>query len=202
MITFAVIYFFIVFKKSRPPTPPSPAATRRKESITQGMCKDFAILFTNVNFLLISAIYALMYTIYAGLGFVVGSLFAPFLYSGFDISLVGMVFVFVGTIAVLFCGIYLDRTNKYLFVLRMISVTSTLAMASSLLLIPTGNIWFALLFCVIGGACIIPIVPVCYALATEVTHPVQPAMVLGLLANFANFLLFVTDLFYISLLKS
>lgn len=30
MITVAVVYFFIVFKQSRPPTPPSPAATRRK----------------------------------------------------------------------------------------------------------------------------------------------------------------------------
>jgi MFS family permease len=136
------------------------------------MCKDFSILFSNFNFLFISAIYALMYTVYAGMGFVVGSLFAPFSYSGFDISLVGVVFVFVGTRAVLFCGIYLDKTNKYLFILRMISVTSTLAMASSILLIPTGNIWCALLFCVLAGACIIPIVPVCYALATEVTHPV------------------------------
>lgn len=202
MISVAAVYFFIVFKKSKPPSPPSPAATRRKESITQGMCKDFTILFTNVNFLLVSAIYALMYTVYAAMGFVVGSLFGPFDYSGFDISLVGMVFVLSGTMAVLFCGIYLDRTNKYLFALRMITVTSTLAMASSLLLIPTGNIWFAMLFCVLAGACIVPIVPVCYALATEVTHPVQPAMVLGLLANFANFLLFVMDLFYISLLKN
>lgn len=112
-----------------------------------------------------------------------------------------MVFVLVGTISILFVGIYLDKTNRYLFVLRTIAVTSTCAMASSIFLIPTGNIWAAILFCVMGGACIIPIVPVCYALSTEVTHPVQPALVLGLLANTGNFLLFISDVVYLSLLN-
>jgi MFS family permease len=151
--------------------------------------------------MLISAIYSLMFTIYAGLGFLVGSLFAIYGYKSFEISMAGMIFVACGTIAVFCFGIYLDRTNKYLFGLRMISVTSTISMASSMLLIPTGNIWCAIFFCAIAGSCIIPIVPVCFALATEVTHPVQPAMVLGLLANFANLMLFVMDLVYISFLS-
>lgn len=113
----------------------------------------------------------------------------------------GMVFVFCGTISVFIFGFYLDKTNKYLFGLRMISFSSTIAMGSSMLLIPTGNIWCAMFFTTIAGTCIIPIVPVCYALATEVTHPVQPAMVLGLLATFANLMLFVMDLVYISFLS-
>ena len=136
------------------------------------MCKDLKILCSNRNFMLIAAIYSLMFTIYAGLGFLVGLIFSAYGYQSFEISMAGMVFVLCGTIAVFCCGIYLDKTNKYLFSLRMISVTSTFAMASSMLLIPTGNIWCALFFGAVAGICIIPVVPVCYALATEVTHPV------------------------------
>lgn len=61
LTTLGCIYFWVVFRTSKPPTPPSLAATRRMQSITQGMCNDFKILMKNRNFVLLTIIFALLY---------------------------------------------------------------------------------------------------------------------------------------------
>ena len=92
-------------------------------------------------------------------------------------------FVFFGTIGGVGSGIYLDRTMKYLFALKVIVVCTTITMIASSYLILTGTMWGAMIFCFIGGFALVPIMPVCFSLATESTHPVQPALVIGLLMS-------------------
>ena len=75
--TIGVLYFWVVFRTSRPPSPPSLAATRRKQSITQGMWKDTQILIANRNFLLVLGCFSMVYSIYAGIGFVINPLLIP-----------------------------------------------------------------------------------------------------------------------------
>ena len=43
-----------------------------------------------------------------------------------------------------------------------------------------GTIWGAAVFSVMAGISIVPILPACFSLAIELTHPVQPALVTGL----------------------
>ena len=74
MITLSVIYFFIVFRTSRPPFPPSLAALAKNEDITKGMIKDTWKLLQNRNYMIILVIFTLLYTVYAGLGFVINPL--------------------------------------------------------------------------------------------------------------------------------
>ena len=94
-------------------------------------------------------------------------------------------------------GIYLDRTNKYLFALKVVTISSTISILSAVYLLPTGNLWFALLFCLIGGFSIVPIMPVCFALGTESTHPVSPALVIGLMMSGAQLMLFFINFLYL-----
>jgi hypothetical protein len=80
MIT-AVIYFFIVFTSATPPTPPSAAALAPKHEITNGMWNDTKVLMCNKNYILILIIFTLIYTIYAGLGFIIAPLLTPYNYT-------------------------------------------------------------------------------------------------------------------------
>ena len=113
-----------------------------------------------------------------------------------------MTFVFVGTFAAACTGVYLDKTNRYLFALKVVSVTAFLSLITSIFLLPLGKMWAALLFCLIGGISIVPIIPVSFALATESTHPVQPAVVVGLLMSCAQLCLFFFAYIYLAILKS
>ena len=81
MITLAVLYFFAVVRTDKPPTPPSAAGTVSKQALTEGMARDTLKLAKNCNYLLILAIFTLIYTIYAGLGFVISPLFDAYTYT-------------------------------------------------------------------------------------------------------------------------
>lgn len=59
-----------------------------------------------------------------------------------------------------------------------------------------------MIWCVGVGVLTVPIVPVGFAFATEVTHPVSPAMVIGLMTTFSNTVLFGITYVYLYLLKS
>lgn len=47
----------------------------------------------------------------------------------------------------------------------------------------------------------VPIVPVGFAFATEVTHPLAPALVIGMMSCAANLLLFCLDFGYVAVLN-
>ena len=113
-----------------------------------------------------------------------------------------MTFVFIGTLAAACTGIYLDRTNRYLFALKVVTITAFLSLITSIYLIPLGKMWAAYLFCLIGGISIVPIIPVSFSLATESTHPVQPALVVGLMMSGAQLCLFFFAYIYLAILKN
>ena len=74
------IYFWIVFRKSRPDLPPSLAATRRKTSITQGMWNDVKILAGNKSFVLLLICFMLIYSVFGTFGFVLSPLVGAYGY--------------------------------------------------------------------------------------------------------------------------
>ena len=113
-----------------------------------------------------------------------------------------MIFVFIGTFAAIGTGIYLDRTNRYLFALKTVSVSAFISLVIAIFLLPTGTLWAALIFCLIGGVSLVPIIPVAYSLSTESTHPIQPALVLGLMMSCAQLCLFFFAYIYLAILKN
>jgi MFS family permease len=112
-----------------------------------------------------------------------------------------MVFVLAGSISSVFVGIYLDRTHKYLIIERLMPITATFVCCSAILLLPLGNMWAASLVVMLGGIGIVPIMAVSYQLATECTHPTQPALVIGLMMCGAQTVLFVMNFAYLAVLN-
>jgi FLVCR family MFS transporter 7 len=112
-----------------------------------------------------------------------------------------MCFVLFGCISTIVVGIYLDRTKNYLLVLRSIPITSTLVFLLAMLVIPTNEFVPSMLIVTFGGICCVPIIAVCYQLGTECTHPVQPALVLGLMMSCAQITLFGMNFVFLSLLN-
>jgi FLVCR family feline leukemia virus subgroup C receptor-related protein len=203
MITLAVAFYFIVFRTSRPPTPPSYAATRNHTSITQGLVKDTKLLLKNTNYLLVVLIFSLMYCIYAEIGIQVAVLFYPFpQYNTVDVAIMALAFVFFGSISAASTGVILDRTGKYLFTFRTILVVSTIIMALSLVMIPSNGLWSGVLWCILAGVFLVPIVPVTFNFTAEITHPLAPAAVLNFTLIAANVALIIVNFVFIAILKN
>lgn len=200
-ITVMVLYFFLFFRSSAPPTPPSFAAMRNRSSITQGMVEDFKILMRNRNFMLITICYMFVFSIYAGIGAILPLLFGPLGFGPFADSVFGAIFVLCGAVACYAMGAYLDRTNKYISALRYVLGATFGLFTISIYLIPTGFFYCEIIWSVAAGIFMVPIVPVGFSFASEVTHPVAPAMVIGLMTTFANILCFSLNFFYLSVLS-
>lgn len=148
------------------------------------MLNDTRTLMKNLNYVLVLGIFTLIYTIYAGLGFVLSPLLDPY-YTPTQVSIFGMCFVLFGCVSTIFVGIYLDKTKNYILVLRAIPISATIIFLICVAVVPAGNFTLACVTVTLGGICSVPIIAVSYQLATEVTHPVQPALVLGLMMSCA-----------------
>ena len=112
-----------------------------------------------------------------------------------------MCFVLFGCLSTIIVGIYLDRSKNYLLVLRAIPIASTITFILAILVVPQNSFVPSLLVVTFGGICCVPIIAVCYQLGTETTHPVQPALVLGLMMSCAQLTLFGMNFVFLSLLN-
>ena len=112
-----------------------------------------------------------------------------------------MIFVLFGTIAAMSTGIFLDRTNRYTLALKYSCIGSTLSIASGVFLL-NGTIWGGCIFAFLGGFTMTPILPIGFSLATESTHPVQPALVTGFMMSMGQMFLFGLFYFYLYFLPT
>lgn len=202
LISICAVYFFVFFTASRPPTPPSYVAMRNHSSITQGLKADLGTLLSNKNYLLIMTVFSLMYCVYAGFGIFLDYIFSPFFESTELIASIAVLFVLFGSIASWRVGGLLDRTGKYLLIFRMILLTSTCVMGFSLVALPLKSSIMALVWAVLGGVFIVPIVPVTFNFITETTHPLAPALVLNVTLIVANAVLTIYDILGLLILQA
>lgn len=200
MITFCGVFMFAVFRHEKPPTIPSAAALVKHDDITHGMWSDTKTLFKNFNFVLVLLIFTFIYTVYSGLGFIINPLFIPFGYTTTQISLLAAIFVLVGSISSVAAGIFLDKTKKYLFMVRAIPWIGSLIFLLAIFVIPTGSFGGSLTIVVIGGIVCVPIIAVSFSFGTEVSHPVQPALVIGAMMSCAQLSLFGMNFVFLALL--
>jgi hypothetical protein len=105
--------------------------------------------------------------------------------------------VFFGAFAAVATGRYLDRTNKYRSSLKVEAIGVCIAYLASTYFFTTGTDWGALCFCFSAGITLTPSIPICFQLGCELTHPVQPALVTGLLMSMAQVMMIILNYVYL-----
>ena len=134
-----------------------------------------------------------MYCVYAGFGIFLANIFGPFFNSTELIAVIACLFVLFGALACWRVGSLLDKTGKYLCIFRTILLTSSIVMALTLIIFPMGNSVLAIVWAILAGVFIVPIVPVTFNFITETTHPLAPALVLNVTLIVANAVLTLYD---------
>jgi Na+/melibiose symporter-like transporter len=162
LATLLCVYFWIVFRKSRPDLPPSLAATRRKTSITQGMWNDTKIVASNKSFVFVTLCFMLNYSVFSSFGLVLSPLLSAYGYNPTQTALIPMGTVLFGTPAALLTGRYLDKTNKYHFSLKVESIGVAIAFAASIYFFTTSTDWGGACFSLLSGISLTPSIPICF----------------------------------------
>ena len=112
---------------------------------------------------------------------VVASLTKPYNYSSFANAAFGGIFIIFGVVGSFILSIYLDKNPRYKLIMLSIAILAILSTALSILSLPTGN---AALFgtnVAVMGFATIPMTPIAFAFAVELTYPTPEAMSNGMM---------------------
>lgn len=106
------------------------------------------------------------------MGVVVSPLFSYYGYSSTIIAIGAILCLGVGLVASVFAGMFLDKTKAYLCTLRIFCLIATFIFLSALWVAPIGNSFLAVSLLTIAGIAMVPVTPLGFAFAVELTHPI------------------------------
>jgi MFS family permease len=112
---------------------------------------------------------------------VVASLTKPYHYSSLANAAFGGIFIIFGVIGSFILSIYLDKSPRYKFMIVSIALLAILSTALSIFSLPSGN---AALFgsnVAVMGFATIPMTPIAFGFAVELTYPTPEAMSNGMM---------------------
>lgn len=172
-----------------------------EESPLASMWKETTVLFKNCNFVLVMICFILIFSVYSVVGYIIDPLFLALNYTDTSVAFYSVAFVFTGSIAAVITGIYLDRTRRFLTTLRCIGIAGTVVFVAFIWIAPTKNPYLVGVTVCLAGLITVPIMAVGFTFGTETSHPVNPALVVGLMMSIAQLTLFGSNILLLILLE-
>ena len=174
----------LVFFEERPKYFPSKSAKFSSKQSFNFM-KDLKLLVTNRNYILICINFSMLYGVYTCLGAIINNVTQPFGYTSADSSIFGGVFIFCGLGGSFVIAGYLDKSYKYLMVLRCVCFGTLILSTIFMYVLPLGNTLYSCINIALVGIVILPIIPLGYSFSIELTYPVSEAMSNGVMMMFS-----------------
>jgi Na+/melibiose symporter-like transporter len=143
----------------------------KQEDPKVNFSKDLKILVKNPSYLLLVASFNFLYGIYTALGAVVSTITAPYGYTSNDNSVFGATFIMFGVFSSFVVGIILDKTSKYKLILNILCFSSMVTISVAFFTLPSKNVFLLAANLAFVGITVIPVIPVCYSFAVELTYP-------------------------------
>lgn len=169
----------LIFAREKPPTPPSESASRKQEEFN--FRKEIRVLASNKSYLLLCVSFTTLYGVYTAVGAVVSALTKPYGFSPTHNAIFGGTFILSGVTGSFVVSMILDKTQKFKRIINIIGFCSILSIIAGYFTLPTGNVALFSINLVFVGASVIPVIPVSYAFAVELTYPCPEAMSNGMM---------------------
>lgn len=170
--------FMLIFRE-KPEHPPSAVAEAPIQNLK--FSEAFAVMKENKSYMLHMISFSLMFGFYVSYGNLISLLFTPFGFSPSEIANLGLYLLVSGLVGAILTGIWIDRTNTY-------KITSLVLIAGNVIFLTgiTQTVYHAeysrtllLLSIILMGFCAVSYIPISLGLASELTFPLQPALVNG-----------------------
>ena len=115
--------------------------------------------------------YTFTHSNHTALGAIVSSLTKPYGYQASENSALGGIYIVSGVIGSFMMSTFIDRTQKFKLVTRIITFGAILATALTFFTLPSSNMGLFGSNMSLLGLMQIPLAPVSYAFAVELTYP-------------------------------
>ncbi len=169
----------IVVARDGPPTPPSSNATSNDKNFS--VRKEFKDLIKNKNYIYLCIAYSFVHANNTALASMISSLTRDYGYSGGDNGLFGGVYIISGIVGSVIAGMLLDRFQRFKLTLILTILVAILANILIFMTLPTGNVFLFSLNIALNGVGIVPVSPISYAFAVELTFPTPEHVSNGLI---------------------
>jgi FLVCR family feline leukemia virus subgroup C receptor-related protein len=169
----------LVFVREKPPTPPSASASLKEQPLQFG--KEMKLLCANRSYLLLCVAFTSLYGVYTLLGAVVAAITKPYEYTGIDNAILGGTFIFFGVFGSFILSVLVDKTMRFKLIINIISLSACGFVSLTYFTLPSKNVALFAVNLAFIGFCIIPIIPISYSFAVELTFPTPEAMSNGMM---------------------
>jgi MFS family permease len=176
--TFAVL-ILLVFVQDKPPSPPSLSATIQESQFD--FKREFNTLVKNKNYVLLTIGFSCFYANTATLSAVVSALTSPFGFGIKDNAIFGASFILCGIIGSALVGALIDKYPRFRKTLVLLGSAGTLFFFLCFFAPQSHSVLVLALNFGAIGLFAIPILPVCFAFAVELTYPMPEAMSNGMM---------------------
>lgn len=180
-ITILIAIAFIFIMKEKPKHPPSKVAESAALDIHLGMWKDVTLLLKNKNFICLMFTYSIVYSIVNSMMDAISPLFHPYYDRESFISAIAIVQIVTTMITELLTGPWLDRKKRYLCTLRSTVFATCFVTFCLIFIIPSSNYILCSISIAVVGLTVGPILPVGFDFSIQLTHPMPPSLVNGML---------------------
>lgn len=189
IITVLLLFFLITVRKE-PEIPPSFVSFQSSQLSNaenkEPLCTKIKRLLANRSFVGIMVAFGMVFGVFTANGNCLSQMFEWVGMSATMISMFGTFFIVVGVICSIIMGRVLDRTQKYLLVFRVFCLLALISSALSPPTMYTKNIPVMFANDLFMGMSFIPVIPIGFSFAAEVTYPESPEIVNGMMLSLGN----------------
>lgn len=166
----------IFFYQEKPPTAPSPSQHVPKDPFWTSV----VALFKNKNFMLLSIVYGVALAEFAAFSTIMDPVLSYFHHESFSF-LGGFLFITGGCVGAFVIGYVADKTLRFKFLLYLIQFGASYFLVVFCLCLVMDSEIAVMVLVFFAGFLTIPVIPVGFEFATELTFPMCEAMSAGFL---------------------
>ena len=187
-----ILITFILFQllmKSKPDFYPSAVAEAPIPDLSlRQSCKE---LRKNTSFLLLTIQHAMTNGCFLAVGALMSNLLHPFGFSPSQIGQLGLVMTVFGVMSAVLMGVIVDRTAQYRRIHLTLMISIVITAWLSIYALWTGLAWFIVVSVTLMGICDVGIRPIAFSYGVELTFPMQPALINGIMVIAASTVAFI-----------
>ncbi|TNV78446.1 hypothetical protein FGO68_gene3853 [Halteria grandinella] len=179
IVTIAVIN--LIYQASdKPPTPPSLSASQPQPQFFD-FKSDYRSLISNKSYLMLALSFGTVYANSGALAAIISAMTRPYGYKIRDNAIFGSAFILCGILGAILGGLLTDKYRKFKLTLQLLSGMTSLLTFLTLFSLPTASVPLLALNLGLVGLFSIPMNPLSFAFAVELTYPIPEAMSNGMM---------------------
>ena len=172
----------MIFIKEKPDKPPSAIGKMKYEALD--FRQSVTVLKENPNFLKLLIAYAFPFGSFLAVGSLLSNVFDPLGFTASEVSYSSLALLLCGVLGAVIFGAILDKTHKFKITVNVL--TFMMAVLTTWLIVVLAYFysvkWPLVVSLLFGGFFCTGYIPVCFTYANEITFPLQPALVNGMLS--------------------